>query len=334
MSTLSLEPLHLYNLWTHELSQEASKLQDRDALRFLQRQASSHIERSLHGVVSIVSALVAGLEAGSRVSDLSICFLIDDHFRPRTDSLDLLTSEWVANRLTELWIQESSAFSNLKAMPDPVIVAESALADASLTQDLIDCVSTSPRLGAGSPVGSFDDRKRDGAEVTVTFQRGVRSYLETDTRSREAMLSERSTNVRRSYPSVLGHFAPSLGEISKHSGIYLACELFVRDRNDVDQVGPGTGSPTCSLLAASWQLYRMNWRGCQGSGAAGDTLRGEMCPADRTLSILPASLISVEHSVRSILTHSGDPSSSSSDDEISDLIDRIAYFFVPDDWYS
>lgn len=299
-ATISIEPLHLYGIWTSNLETilQGSKTPAAD----MRDHATKIISDGLTTVIPFLKDIVTGYCRRLNYQ-IQICFLIDDKFCHWGEITSTFTVEDAAETISSTWSELTCNISELGSL-FPLIIRESDLDDPA--RWLLERMLAAPVEGQGSQ-GQLP--RKDSL---------VANY-------RDSVYGEKGT------PGVPNgsDFAPFLGEADLHQDIRLSCQLYTVSDANSDLV-----SPTCTLLAATWQLCRLGQipadrlpRSICSSVAAEEV---PWTSAIRTFSILPMSLIAVEHGVRLIISqYMGHSTTFLSEDDIRN---QIAYLFLPDGW--
>ena len=280
------------------------------------------IESELSNAIPVVGALVESLPPDVIPR---ICFLIDDHSNRRGQadpSSDIPL-------LLQLWhdcVQEHSSLALLKDSI-PYVALESKL--VGYAEVVKRHIVPSPVNGQGSWL-NLD-------EVGTAARVGKHKDLLTNYGRHVSNDCQQSVHIDLSSPPLF-----DLSDLTQHRGIGIVCSLILND---------GGPMPSCSLLAATWQLYRLGyfakdaksrngpfWRSEEDftglENPSHDSGTRELEISDRTFTVLAPSYIAVEHAVRLILHHLilTPRQATSAQGAIEDAVSRIAYTFLPSNW--
>ena len=217
--------------------------------------------------------------------------LIDDYSGLDEESEIEPDVEGAAAIIDATWKEETENVG-LRGVRDLMMVSERRLATANVTSQLIEELNAPAAPGAGSQASN--------------------RQLSPKTRYKDRVREVRSDTISKVDTRTI---YPALGESTRHPDIDLRCAIY----SDTDCM-----RPSCALLAASWQLLRIGWRSTH-SDSQEVIVWGSYRRSDMIWSILPVSLISVEHAVRLILSHSGG--------SIKDMMSRMSYIFLADQMY-
>ena len=282
MVSISIEPIHIYGLWNQ--SSQTNGRSDVVSSDHMNELVRYHIRQAL----PYVSALIQSYSLNNRECDFHLCVLIDDYSGIDEQSEIERDVERAAAIIDATWKEETENVG-LRGVRDLMIVSERRLATANLTSRLIEELNAPPAPGAGSQASN---KQRSPKTTCKDLVHEVRS----DTISK--------VDTRTIYPA--------FGESTRHPDIDLRCAIY----SDTDCM-----RPSCALLAASWQLLRIGWRSTH-SDSQEAIVWGSYRRSDVIWSILPVSLISVEHAVRLILSHAGA--------SMKDMMSRMSYIFISD----
>ena len=277
---ISIEPIHVYGLWNQSARQSSASCLKAET--YVSELIRSHVRHALPYLESLVDTLTRRYD----MAEIGFATMLDDYSSPDDVGANGLTVADVSAIMEAVW-HEEIAYSELGAHQQLMIVSEARLAETRTTNELLS------RIGIPTP--------GPGAGSRASNQRLPRRS------SRMRNLTVRSDTITRRDSKTL---FPTLGESTRHPDIDIECSLY----SDHSQE-----QPSCALLAASWQLFRMNWLpGDLESGAA--ILTGSSHGCSLSWSVLPVSLISVEHAVRTILSHVGE--------SMDDFLSRMSYMFL------
>ena len=285
MMSISIEPIHIYGLWNQP--SQTNGRSDVLSSDHMNELARSHIRQAL----PYVSALIESYSLNNRECVFHFCVLIDDYSGIDEESEIEPDVEGAAAIIDATWKEETENVG-LRGVRDLMIVSERRLATANVTSQLIEELNAPAAPGAGS--------------------RASNRQLSPKTRYKDRVREVRSDTISKVDTRTI---YPALGESTRHPDIDLRCAIY----SDTDCM-----RPSCALLAASWQLLRIGWRSTH-SDSQEAIVWGSYRRSDLIWSILPVSLISVEHAVRLILSHSGA--------SIKDLMSRMSYIFLSDQMY-
>ena len=279
---ISIEPIHIYGLWGRPSRRDGDSRDEGES--YVSELVRTHLRRALPYVQLLVETLSDRYDG----SDFSFAVMLDDYSLPGEVSGNGQTVADVSRIVDAIW-REEIAESALEDYQELMIVSEASLATAQITKDVLAriCIAA-PEPGAGSTMLN----RRLGARSSSRPHRTVRS----------------DTIVKPDSATIY----PTLGESTRHPDIDIECSLYSDEYQE---------RPSCALLAASWQLFRMNWSSAKLDS---DTviLSGSFHPCSLSWSVLPVSLISVEHAVRTILCHLVEP--------LDDVLSRMCYVFLAD----
>ena len=319
-TAVSIEPIHLYG---HDLSPD-------------------RISTELRGAVPIIGALLRSLPTHVIPR---VCFLIDNHSNQR----DSAECDDQVGSLLDVWHECVNTDQSLEALrgQDPFVALETKLVD--FAKLLWPHIARSPIDGDGSS-GVYRSRSVPEGDVGGDFLTNyVRfpSQVEGDPYGNYLRFASGKLQMDVEI-GLRSSGLLDLSDMTRHSGIGLVCSLL--DEKDEDE--KRKFMPSCSLLAATWQLYRLGYFSEEHefslmvSGDDGpQSPRSNTAPADqpgvsdRTFTILSPSYIAVEHAVRLILHHvvfgpgTHSASSNSATEAVEDVLSRIAYMFLPSSWY-
>lgn len=299
---LSVEPIHLYGIWTSDID---SSLRDvSDPAAEMRKRASKTIASAMGDVMPLLAEVVAAT-CRQFDAELSVCFLIDDKFRHRGTNTDTYSVHDAAKCIDDTWNAKAEGYALLKDVK-PLIVSENSLDKAAIW--VLERILSAPTCGQGS-----SENPKGDDSIVVNYLESVKG---------EGGLAGQ---LRRQ------DLSPFLGEPDIHQDIRLLCQIYSQEPSTPAQ---SDRNPTCTLLSATWQLARLGLIPdaqlpkpilvSDKQGAA------SWVPAERTISILPMSLIAVEHGVRLILSQY--QSTYSSFRSTEDVLSKVAYIFLPEGW--
>ena len=278
--TVSIEPIHVYGLWNQPSRKSGNSRVDPET--YVSELVRSHVRRAVPHLESLVHTLAERYS----VSDISFAVMLDDYSSPSEVRDDELSAADAATIMEAVW-REEIVDSALEVHQELMIVSEARLASTRVAKELLSQISIpTPLPGAGSATSNQRLPRRA-------------SRIRPQTVRSDTITNPGSNTIY-----------PTLGESTRHPDIDIECSLYSDESQE---------RPSCALLAASWQLFRMNWPlGDLESDAA--ILSGVRHRCSVSWSVLPVSLISVEHAVRTILSHVGD--------SMDEFLSRMSYTFL------
>ena len=280
------------------------------------------IEAELTNAVPVVGALVKSLPTDVRPR---ICFLIDDHSngRGQTDFREGIAL------LLQVWNDCVQEYSSLASLKDgvPYVALESKL--VGYAEVVRRHIVVSPVNGQGGSLHLDQLNTADRVDRHTELLTNYGRHVSHD--------DQQSVHIDLSSSPLF-----DLADLTQHRGIGIVCSLLLND---------GRPSPSCSLLAATWQLYRLGYFAKDAKSRRGpfwasdedvselenpgyDPRAADLQTSDRTFTVLAPSYMAVEHAVRLILHHLvlTPGQSTSARRAIEDAVSRIAYMFVPSNW--
>ena len=299
-ATVSIEPMHLYGIWTSHV--ETFLYGSANAINGMHNHASKIITDGVTSSIPFLQDMVNGYCSRANYRP-QICFLIDDKFCYWGDITSSFTVANAAEMLASTWHKATKGIKELNSLV-PIIVSESSLDQPA--RWMLDRILPAPMRNQGSRVESVEMNS-----IVMNYKESIKG--ETGNPGKASGID----------------FGTFLGEPDMHQDIRLLCQLFTMSEDNLDR-----RNPTCTLLAAAWQICRLGLIPADVLPEPIQVSTVEECSswtsANRTFSILPMSLIAVEHGVRLIISQylsSHDPPSLS-----EDIRDRIAYLFLPNGW--